>query len=191
MLITTLSASVAHASLKDAMKVFKSGNWTVLRHTDPMKDTVNCTGIHKENYGIQLTEDSLYVSIRGGIQSVTLRFDDNPARSMRLADDIEKKINSVIISGTDFTELVSSNRLRVQVSTLVRGIANEDLDLTGIQSTLENIKAKCPAQKEEVKPAAVPLAPVSSAALTSCSTELKARMKAQGIKDKQIEAICK
>lgn len=41
---TALSVVVivpAHASLKDAVQAYKSGNWTVLRSVDAMRDTID------------------------------------------------------------------------------------------------------------------------------------------------------
>jgi hypothetical protein len=181
MCITDLSFA---ASIKDAKKVFKSGNWTVLRSIDAMTDATTCTGIYKEDYGIQLTQDELYVSVRGVIQSVTFRFGENPPKPDRLADTIEKEIGSVIISGIDFSELIQSNRLRLKVLTRFQGIADKDIDITGIQAAVENIKVGCPEQ---------------SAATSSqrkvvpenlCSDELVSRMKSNGLKDKQIKKIC-
>jgi hypothetical protein len=172
--------------LRDAKVAFSSGNWKVLRSTDPMKDTTNCTGIYKENYSVQLTPEKLFIGIQGGIQSVTLRFGEKPARGLRLAEDMEKKIRSVIISGSDFAELVDSDRLRYQVSTLVSGIKTDELDLTGLRAALENIRSGCPIQAGTSAPAE------SRASLTGslCSAVLVSRMKAQGLKDEQIFAIC-
>jgi hypothetical protein len=193
--LIALNGSSASASLKDAQVAFKSGNWKVLRSIDAMKDTVDCTGIYKENYGVQLTNDALYVSIKGGIETVTLRFSDKPARSMRLAEKMEKNIRSIIISGTDFSELIESDRLRVQASTLVSGIANEDFDLSGIKDALESIRTKCPIQanvttttKLEPERPTVPLPEKPSPPV--CSDVLKSKMKAQGLKEKQILSLC-
>jgi hypothetical protein len=181
--IFTIAGSAAQAAgLKDADVAMTSGNWKVLRHIDSMKDTINCTGIYKENNGIQMTKDKLFVSVKGGIQSVTLRFGDQPARPLRLPGDMEKKIGSIIISGSDFSELVESNRLRVEAATLVRGIANEDLNLTGIKDALESIKGDCPIQADKT------IVPKEEPA---CSDVLMARMKAQGLKETQILVICK
>jgi hypothetical protein len=192
--LISLTGSVAFADLKDAQVAFKSGNWKVLRSIDSMKDTVDCTGIYKENYGVQLTNDTLYVSVKGGVESVTLRFGNKPARSLRLAEKLEKNIRSIIISGTDFSELLESDRLRIQASTLVRGIANEDFDLSGIKDALDSIRANCPTQARTT-PAAEsekPSIPVSENLTPPvCSDALVSRMKAQGLKEKQILAICK
>jgi len=149
-----------------------------------MTDKTNCTGIYKENYGIQLVRDSLYIQIQGGIQSVTLRFGENPPKGMRLASKIEKDVGTVIISGNDFSELGQTARLRLQVLTLVRGIVNEDLDTTGIQAAVENINSGCPVQAEAKK--------VQSTATPNslCSDQLISRMRANGLTDAQIRNIC-
>jgi hypothetical protein len=172
-------------SLKDAKVAFASGNWRVLRTINPMNDTTGCTGIYKEDYSVQMTSEKLYISIQGGIQGVTLRFGEKPARGFRLPEKIEKDIRSVIISGSDFAELVNSERLRYQVSTLVSGIKTGDLDLTGIRPALESIRSGCPIQE-----GAVAVQTPASLAGALCSNVLVSRMKAQGIKDEQILAIC-
>ena len=192
--LIAITGSVAFAGLKDAQVAFKSGNWKVLRSIDSMKDTVDCTGIYKDNYGVQLTNDTLFVSVKGGLQSVTLRFGDKPARSLRLAEKMEKDIRSIIISGTDFSELLESDRLRIQASTLVSGIANEDFDLSGIKDALESIRANCPIQTSAARTAKteIPPVPVTEKPLPPvCTDVLVSRMKAQGLKEKQIVAICK
>jgi hypothetical protein len=182
-----LGASTFAAGLKDADVAFKSGNWKVLRSVDSMKDTVDCTGIFKENYGVQLTGDTLFVSVKGGLQSVTLRFADKPARSMRLPEDLEKKLGSIIISGSDFSELLESDRLRVQAMTLVRGIATEDFELVGIKDALESIRSGCPVQPKTSAPHVVE----KPSAVSTCTEQLLSRMKAQGLRESQIQAICK
>ena len=151
-----------------------------------MKDTVSCTGIYKENYDIQLTPRTLYIRVQGGLQGVMLRFGDQPARPLRLAEEMEKKIRSIIITGSEFNDLADSNRLRYQVSTLVSGIKSDDLDLSGIQEALANIRAGCPLPGGSA-PAAKPAAPTGS----MCSAMLVERMRGQGIRDDQIEAICR
>jgi hypothetical protein len=140
------AAQCAFADLKSATKVFEAGGWSVLRDVNMMTDKTDCTGIYKGNYKIQLSEDSLYISIGGGIESVTLRFGDEPPRSLRLAESLEKKVRAVIITGSDFESAMSSPRLRYQVGTLVSGIQQGEIDLTGARAANENIKAGCPAK---------------------------------------------
>lgn len=155
-------------------------DYSVRRLTDRTIDEL--IGICK---GIQLIKDMLFVSIKGGIETITLRFSDKPARSLRLPEEMEKKVRSIIISGSDFSELIESDRLRIMASTLINGIVNEDLDLSGIKDALESIRTGCPIQanasstpKSEKQPAA------------TCTDALIFRMKAQGLKESQIFAIC-
>lgn len=190
--LMVLNGTVVFAGLKDAQVAFKSGNWKVLRSIDSMKDTIDCTGIYKDNHSVQLTSDTLFVGVKGGLQTITLRFGDKPARSLRLPEKMEKDIRSIIISGTDFSELIESDRLRVQASTLVSGIANEDFDLAGIKDALESIRSNCPIQASATPTPQNPTAQVSEkTTLPVCTDALVSRMKAQGIKEKQILAICK
>lgn len=60
----TLHLSAAAQGLKDAKVAFTLGNWKVLRSTDAMKDTTDCTGIYRDNYGIQLTSNRLFIRQR-------------------------------------------------------------------------------------------------------------------------------
>lgn len=189
----------AAAGLKDAKPVFHTGNWKVLRSADAMTDATTCTGIYKVNYGIQLAKDGLYISVRGGLQSITLRFGDAPANPMRIPQKLEKDVGAVIIDGGDFYELTKANRLRLEVLTLVSGVHNEDLDITGIQEAVENIKSGCPVPEVVPQPQSVPVqsTPVQSAPVQStsgpeslCSDQLISRMKANGIKAIQIKKIC-
>jgi hypothetical protein len=151
-----------------------------------MEDTTSCTGIYRDNYGVQLTPSALYIRTEGGVESVTLRFGDKPARSLRLASDMEKKIRSIEVTGADFAELEGSERLRYQVSTLVRGIKTDEIDLTGLGAVLEHIRAGCSSSPVPNQQVATPASLVG----TLCSKLLVNRMKSQGLKDEQISAIC-
>jgi hypothetical protein len=137
----------------------------------------------------------MYVSVKGGIQLITLRFDDSPAGSSRQPEKMEKDVRAIIIDGADFNKLQESKRLRVQTLTLVSGIVSEDLDLTGLQESLASIKNSCPVQAAPVTPPPPPppspMAKADVPAPPVCSDVLISRMKAQGLKDKQILAVCK
>ncbi len=181
---TTLPCSAQ--GLKDAKTTLKTGNWTVLRSTDTMTDRVSCTGIYKSNSGIQLVQDRMFVGIAGGIRSVTLRFGENPPQSLRLPQDIEKKVNSVIVEGAEFRQALDTTRLRVQVLTLVRGVTTEDLDTTGIQAAVEHIRAGCPLQADGgvgAKPSSTPE--------SACLEPLIARLRAAGVSEQQIATACR
>jgi len=173
-------------SLKDAQTTLKAGNWTVLRSTDTMTDKVTCTGVYRTNRGIQLSNDGLYVNIKGGIKTVTLRFGENAARPLRLPQKMERDVGAVILEGSDFADALQSNRLRLQVLTLVSGIATEDLDITGIQAAADHIKAGCPptagsgsAPKPQSTPASL------------CTDQLRANLRAAGVTERQMAAACR
>jgi hypothetical protein len=181
-----LTCSPANADLKNATIALTSGNWIVLRDKDTMTDKMECTGVYRNNYGIQLTEKSLYISISGGLESITLRFGDEPVQPLRLPKEIEKRARVVVLTGTDFEQLQNVARLRYQVSTLVSGVKTGDLDLTGLAPALQSIKAGCPVQASTAD------SPRSDEVLTGslCNVTLVSRMRQQGLKDNQITAIC-
>lgn len=134
-------------NLKEAPVVFRAGNWKVLRTVDKMDDKTNCTGIYKEDYGVQLTEDTLYLKVQGGVEAVTLRFGDKPAQKLRLAKELEKKLRAVMLTDSEFDELSGSGRLLYQVNTIINSVKTNEINLTGFEETLANIRAGCPVKK--------------------------------------------
>ena len=78
-------------------------------------------------------------------RSVTLRYGTNPAEKLRLASDMETKINYIILKGGEFRKLSTVNRLRLESLTYVRGIVSADIDLKGMNEALAFIKAGCKA----------------------------------------------
>lgn len=137
-------SGLANAALDAEPVVFKSGEWSVHRSTDSMTDEISCTGIYKEEYGIQLTDDALYISVRGGLKGITLRFGDQPVDSLRLPRKMEEQIDVIMIENNDFTRLLGSNRLRAQAMTVLGSIRNYDIDLKGISAAVKNIRSGCP-----------------------------------------------
>ena len=132
-LTTALFAGAAHAvTLNDAKVAFRAGNWKVLRIIDPMTDKINCAGIYKDDNSIQLSADNLIIGVQGGVGLVTLRYGDEPAKDFRLAQDMERRLRAVIISGTDFQELAGSKRLRYSVLTALDNSVSGDLNLEGL-----------------------------------------------------------
>lgn len=112
------------------------GNWRIELSEDPMTDRRFCTGFYKNRRDVQLNDDAFYISFsgRGGIAAVTLRFDDEPARRLRLATDVEKRISALNVTGSEFKRLIGASRLRAQVVTVLDRVILEDLDLSGIQT---------------------------------------------------------
>lgn len=135
---------------KESQVTLITGNWTILRSIDAMKDKVTCTGLYKANKGIQLVSDALYIAVNGGIQSIRLRLGETPARAIRLPRDVEQSVGAVVIDGSDFADLLQSTRLRVRILTMVRGVITEDLDTTGMLAALEHIHAGCPVPEKQI-----------------------------------------
>lgn len=186
-ILITLTSLPASANLKSAKVALVSGNWKVLHDKDMMTDKTDCTGIYKNNYGIQLTKDTLYISVPGGIQSVTLRFGDEPAQPFRLATEMEKKVGVIILTGSVFQKLQSVSRLRYQSSTLVDSVKSGDLDLTGLATALNSIKSGCPLR---LASATTPKK-TKAHGKSLCNSALVNRMRKHGLKDSEIDAICR
>lgn len=184
--ILVAMAPASAQSLKDATVAFSKGNWKVLRSVDPMTDRTSCTGIYNGDYGIQLTPDELFISVSGGIESILLRYDDQPPERMRLATDMEKKIRSMIIRGNQFNQLATTSRFRYQAVTMVSGIKTGELDLADFNAALANIQQGCPSSNEQAAQAK----PATASAGGACSVELINKMKQQGLAPEKILAIC-
>ena len=196
-----VSTVVSAQALKDAPTTLRTGNWSVLRSVDTMTDKVRCTGIYRSNYGVQLAAAAMYVKISGGIQSVTLRFGEDAPQAMRLPEKMEKEVNTVIIEGREFSQAVETNRLRIQALTLVRGMATEDLDVTGIKEAVDHIRSDCPIPPPASVPVTAPAPVLAATAIQEtraplatekpCTDQLLTRLRAAGVTDKQINAACR
>ena len=138
-------SNIAIADLSKQPTVYKSGQWEVRKSVDAMTDKVTCTGIYGKGYRYQLNNDSLFIGVKGGPRSVTLRYGTNAAERLRLASDMETKINYIILKGGEFRKLSTVNRLRLESLTYVRGIVSADIDLKGMNEALAFIKAGCKA----------------------------------------------
>jgi hypothetical protein len=74
---------------------------------------------------------------RGGIKGYKLRFDDNPASGLQLATPIEQQVGAVIWEDQDFYRILQARRLRFQGLTVLGGLVNEDIDLSGLSNVIE------------------------------------------------------
>lgn len=187
-----LAATGASADLSTAERAGTFGQWEVLRDIDKMTDKVSCVGIYRSDKKIQLAEDGMYIAVSGGIESVTLRFGSDQARPMRLAKKMEKDVRAVMLEGEEFQGAIGADRLRMQVLTLVSGLKEYDLNMSGASQAVEHIKAGCPKQKAELAQAAQD-APANEPAAKDdslCPPKVLTRLKAQGMAPNKIKAIC-
>lgn len=136
-------ASAARADLTAAKRTLQTGNWTVLREVDPMTDKADCTAVYKGAYAVQMSASALYIRVPGVLESVALRFGDEPARETRPVTRVERRAGSLVIEGEEFRAISTAARLRYRALTL-SGVTDGDLDLSGISRVQEHIRAGCP-----------------------------------------------
>ncbi len=187
----SVGPDVAVAQKKSAPRgvvTLTTGKWIVERSIDQMTDKVSCTGYHASSRLIQLAENAMHVRIRGGVQSISIRINDDPAKPLRLPTDIERELSAISMKGAEYAALSTSRRLRIQVLTHVSGLVNEDIDLDGITAAVAHIRAKCP----------VPTATVSGTVAlpnawrpSRCDDVVTKRMKEAGIVDDVVAAVCR
>ena len=180
-ILFSLLPSTLLAGLSSEPIVFKSGNWSVHRSTDAMTDEITCTGVYKDNYGIQLNDDTLYIQVRGGVRGVKLRFGEQPPEELRLPNDMEKKIGVIMIQDNDFTKLLASNRLRAEAITVLDSVNDYDIDLTGITDALKNIHSGCSGQ---------PLSESLPKMPSLCGDKVIQRLRAKKVSNEIIEYAC-
>ena len=174
--------AMAQPRLATNEPVFKSGNWFVVRTTKERSDAVACTGFYKSYRGIQLTQDSLIVKVADDMQSIAIGLGDR-LRPARPPEEIEKELRAVVFRGDTFDQLRRAKRLKIEVLT-AKGTSLHDLTLQGMRGALENIAAGCPAPDE-------PLRKKTQAPTETCSASLMARMRANGVTEPQVAAICR
>ncbi len=128
---------------QNAEKPRRFGNWDVEKEIDPMTDKASCTALYRGKPYVQLSLGAFFIGMRGrgSVEAITLRFDDNPPRTMRLPSRLEKEIGAVQFTPEELNNLLYAKRLRVQVLTLLGSLVNEDLDLTGTQDAWSAVRA--------------------------------------------------
>jgi hypothetical protein len=132
--LLAFTASVgASARLRDEPVIFTSGDWSVRKSKDPMTDKVRCTGLYLKRFDVQLTMDTLYISLRGrgGVRSYRLRLDEQPARSTEIASKMERDLSALGITGGHFRDLLTAQRLRISILTVLNNVVSEDISLLG------------------------------------------------------------
>lgn len=182
-ILTTIGTS-AMADLGNAPVVFESGKWTVRHDIDKMTDAVSCTGIYDNDFNIQLSKSALYVRIKGGIEAYKFRFDESPPTNLQLASKIEKDVGSLIIDGDKFNNSLKSHRVRVQVTTLVSGLQDIEIDTSNMVDALENIKQGCP------KTESIQAKKTTGKGRSLCNDVVLKRMTDRQLTQDQIDSIC-
>jgi len=111
-----------------------------------MTDKKTCTALYQAAWTIQGTSDSMYVSLggRGGVKAYNLRIDDEAADPLRLASKMEQQISAVDLDHS-FNRVYNAKRVRLQISTILRDVVIEDIDMTGFKESVDYIKGRCEA----------------------------------------------
>lgn len=174
-------SAVSAQSLTSSPIIFSAGVWDVHRTTDTMTDATVCTSIYKNNFNVQLGENTLTVAIADGVKNVQLRFDDANPEAVRPATPSEFKNNRIEITGSDFAEMLDSRRLRYQVTTGTNSTASGEIDLNGVFQTHDNVRAGC---------AGSPVAKAAPVTRDTCSRAVRDRMAQKGIAPQDIQDIC-
>ena len=137
-----MTNSAIAGDLSKAQIISKTGDWRVTKVIDSMTDKASCTGLYKNNFDIQLSENKLYIDMRskGSVDGFSFRIDDDQPIT-QLPTEIEKNIGIVRIGGETnedkaaFSRLLQGNRLRVRVLTLLGSDENYDISLNGFNES--------------------------------------------------------
>lgn len=124
----------ANAETGFGEQIGQVGKWTVYADTNQMTDAKECTALFEDRAAVQYSGDSLAISLRGrgGIRAYTMRFDDNAALPLRLANEDEKGVQAAYFKGEDLANIEAADRLRIEIMTVIRGVVFEDIDLSGL-----------------------------------------------------------
>lgn len=182
LLVCACAASAAAQSLSDSPIVLQSGAWAVHRIQDPMTDASVCLATYGHQDGVQLGAGMFSITTIEPVKKVQLRFDDDSAQSARAATHSEFKNNRIEITGSDFSTLLDSRRLRYEATTISNATLSGDIDLNGAYVAHGNVAAGC---------AGNPINTPKPAASDNCTQELRQRMTDQGIPPANIDKICR
>ncbi len=183
LMLAVLAATSALAqSLADSPVILRSGQWEVHRVTDTMTDATVCIGVSKGRFDIELGENALTIPVADGVKNVQLRFDSEDPKPVRPASKNEWIDSAVSITGSDFTELLNSARLRYQVQTPTDMTVSGDINLDGVFLVHGNIAAGCVGNPIAAAPRA--------STPDDCTQPLRDRMSQKGLSIQDINEIC-
>ena len=137
LIVGLMTSSVAFGADVSGDKVLvTTGKWTVRLTPDLLTGKKACTGLYENKYIVQLTNDALFFSQapNGGLKAYTVQFDEGPASAQRDASPFERDIQSAALRGDDFKKALTSKRVRLHITTAGDRIADDDVDLSGIDT---------------------------------------------------------
>lgn len=138
LLFLTSFSIAAHADFGKQVKVVNE--WTVYKKIDVMTDQTECLAIYDGKKDIQLTADTLAFGQLGYAQAYKYRLDDEPLSSLKLNDDVPKRMGVVLFEGPMFEQIKSSKRFRLQVT--ATSLQTFDMNTSSISSVLTEFKTQ-------------------------------------------------
>lgn len=120
--------------------------WEVRTSINPMTDKKTCVALMRGNSRIQASPNMLAISFqkKGGVRGYEYRLDDGPVSVPQVATTTEMKIGAVMLKEPIFTEVLSSQRLRIQVIPIVgTGLQFEDINTKGLADAVKHMRALC------------------------------------------------
>ncbi len=133
--------SAVNTNLDAQDVVLKAGGWAVRKTPDGMTGKKSCTGFHRDDYQVLLTDDMLFINQakNGGLKEYSLRYDEEPAGTPRAATSREELLAGATLGGADLTRALASKRLRLHIAAANGGVTDEDIDVTGIKAAHDMI----------------------------------------------------
>ncbi|MET4804591.1 hypothetical protein [Bradyrhizobium sp. LB11.1] len=121
------------------------GGWELRVIKDGFSSKTSCVISPTGKPWIQMSPGQLYISYhgRGGVEGFTVRMDEYPPEEMQLPTPIDKSIGMVHFKGSEFSRLMTANRLRVQTFTVLRELKNEDMNLAGAKRLYKKMPPEC------------------------------------------------
>lgn len=185
----TLFAAVPGLAQPSSKTVYRSGNWYVVRSTQPVTGAVACTGFYMGQGGVQLGRDSLLIKTADEVKSVSLRFGEQPARAARALDPNERQMGAVMVAGADFELMRRGKSLALELVT-AKGNESHSLKLEGLDAALKNIDAGCPLPAASARAERAQQQARAKAQASRCTPEGVEKQRAMGVPEWRIAARC-
>ncbi len=134
------------AKVSEMPVIHTSGSWELRKGVDSFTDEVSCVATPKGDISIQATDETFYIGGargRGGLQGYRYRLDNNDPVPLRLATDMEQKIQNIILEGGEYQDILGAKRLRVLAVGLLSNTGFEkDISLVGLKAVLSRWNAE-------------------------------------------------
>ncbi|MCJ2008207.1 hypothetical protein [Methylobacterium sp. J-092] len=124
--------------------IAKQGYWELRKSKDGFSDKTTCVMVLSRDPTVQITAGQFYMNYRsrGGVQGFEYRIDEDASSGMKLPSMTEKELGLIGIKD-DLGNVLLGHRLRLKILTY-RGLANEDINLTGLGDLYDKMLSKCP-----------------------------------------------